>query len=318
MIDSGTLFTWAWRILPRLPSSLVRAAFDVVAVTIHALNGRGVQQLESNLSRVSPVRGKYLRRLSRDGMRRYMRYYAEAFQLPKFTPAQISARVRTVNADAAQKALSESTVVAGLGHLGNWDLAGAWSEQNFAHVVTVAEKLNPEELFQQFLYFRENLGMKIFAFVKGEGVFQTLVDTAVSEPSLMPLLADRDLSADGVEVDVCGHAMRVAPGPAAISKQAQVPFIGIFIRHERLTGSRRRLAGSPWGIVIEFTDPIQVPEGENTPARMMQQWADEFGNFLVRHPEDWHMLQKCFIADLDQERLAQADKGTYSDREGRQ
>src|SRR5699024_3321029 len=164
--------------------------------------------------------------------------------------------------------------VAGLGHLGNWDLAGAWSETHFAHVITVAEKLEPNELFTQFLEFRQGLGMTIFAFEKGTGLFRELVRAAGGEKALMPLLADRDLSRDGVVVQVCGQPMRVAPGPAAMSVAAQAPLVGVFIRHERLRGRRRQQAGSPWGIVIEFTDIIPPPSRAGGPAteQMMQSW----------------------------------------------
>lgn len=315
MVDAGRLFTLAWRVLPRIPAPVVRAAFDLAARAVHRFNLGGVRQLERNLHRITGLTGRELRALSREGMRRYLRYYAEVFQLPRLTPAQIAARVRTVNEAPARRALEDGTVVAALGHVGNWDLAGAWSEQNLAHVITVAEKLEPPDLFTQFLQFRENLGMKIFAFDKGTGLFRHLVRAARAETALMPLLADRDLSRDGIVVDVCGHPMRVAPGPAAISLAAEVPFIGVFIRHERLRGARRRAAGSPWGIVIEFTGPLTAPPtaGPGAVGRMMQAWAEEYGAFLRRHPQDWHMLQKCFVADLDPERLARAEAGSYGE-----
>lgn len=315
MLDAGTLFALAWRVLPRLPAPLVRGGFDLVAVIVHAARIGGVKQLERNLRRVTGRQGRALRRLSREGMRRYLRYYAELFQLPRFTPEQIRARIRTVNDGPTRRALRKGTVVAGLGHLGNWDLAGAWSEENFSHVITVAEKLEPVELFEQFLTFRQDLGMRILAFEKGSGLFGELVQAARTEHALMPLLSDRDLSREGIVLEVCGHPMRVAPGPAAISHRAQVPFVGIFIRHERLRGARRRAAGGPWGIVLEFSDPIEVPESSGTTAvaRMMQAWADEFSDFLRRHPQDWHMLQKCFLADLDTDRLTRAAAGVFSE-----
>ena len=46
-----------------------------------------------------------------------------------------------------------------LGHIGNWDLAGAWATRAVAPVTTVAERLEPEELFQEFVAFRESIGL---------------------------------------------------------------------------------------------------------------------------------------------------------------
>ena len=46
-------------------------------------------------------------------------------------------------------------------------------------------------------------------------------------------------------------------------------------------------------------------------AAMMQQVARLFEAGTGAHPQDWHMLQRVFVADLDPERLAAA-KGAAS------
>jgi lauroyl/myristoyl acyltransferase len=38
-------------------------------------------------------------------------------------------------------------------------------------------------------------------------------------------------------------------------------------------------------------------------AIMSQQLADRFAEAIAEHPEDWHMLQKVFVSDLDPDRL---------------
>src|SRR5690625_117279 len=196
MGEAGTLFRLAWRILPRLPGPVVRGMFDAIARAVHLFRLAGVEQLERNLQRVTGFAGARLRRLTKHGIRRYMRYYAEVFQLPSMTPEQISARVRVINDGPIRAALEDGAVVLGLGHLGNWDLAGAWAPAHLAPVITVAEKLRPQELFEQFLDFREGLGMKIFAFEKGTWLFEQLLTAARHRTAIMPLLVDRDLSRD--------------------------------------------------------------------------------------------------------------------------
>ena len=79
------------------------------------------------------------------------------------------------------------------------------------------------------------------------------------------------------------------------------------IHYERLTGERRRAAGSPWGIVIQFLPPVTLPEGVARPDRvrvLTQAWVDAFAAVVAEHPEDWHMLQKVFVEDLDAARYA--------------
>jgi KDO2-lipid IV(A) lauroyltransferase len=36
---------------------------------------------------------------------------------------------------------------------------------------------------------------------------------------------------------------------------------------------------------------------------MTQSCADVLGGAIREHPEDWHMLQRVFVADLDPDRL---------------
>lgn len=311
-LDMARLFAFAWRVVGTVPDVVVRGLFRAVADVLWLLRGGGVRQLEANLRRVRPqARPEEVRRLSLHGMRSYMRYYGEAFALVGVAPEQIDARVRVVNDDALRAALAEGrTVVMALGHLGNWDLAGAWATRNLGRTVTVAERLKPEALFQEFLRFRESLGLEIIALdgAGGGGVFRELV-RAVKQPGggLVPLLADRDLTARGVEVDLFGERARVAAGPAALAVATGAPLCATAITYERLHGARRRAAGTAWGIVIEFGRVLPVPDDVPRPERvaaLTQAWVDDLGAGIARAPQDWHMLQKVFVADLDPERYA--------------
>lgn len=311
-IDIARLFAVAWRVVGKVPDVVVRGAFRLVADVLWLLRGSGVRQLEANLRRVRPqARPEEVRRLSLLGMRSYMRYYGEAFALVGVAPEQIDARVRVVNEDRLRAALADGhVVVMALGHLGNWDLAGAWATRNLGPTVTVAERLKPEALFQEFLRFRQSLGLEIIALdgTGGGGVFRELV-RAVKRPGggLVPLLADRDLTARGVEVDLFGERARVAAGPAALAVATGAPLCATSITYERLHGARRRAAGTAWGIVIEFGRvlpvPDDVPRAERVGA-LTQAWVDDLGAGIARAPQDWHMLQKVFVADLDPERYA--------------
>jgi lauroyl/myristoyl acyltransferase len=54
----------------------------------------------------------------------------------------------------------------------------------------------------------------------------------------------------------------------------------------------------------EIPVPGEGGHGDKT-AVMTQQLADVFETAIARHPEDRHMLQKVFVADLDPGRLAE-------------
>ena len=299
-------FGLAWRVGRRAPESVVRIAGALVADVAWLRHGRSVRRLESNLRHVRPeLSRRQLRALSRAGMRSYMRYYGEAFTLSALTSAQLAARVRTIGEDGLRRALDQGErVVIAIGHQGNWDLAGAWATQYLASVTTVAERLEPEEVFQEFLAFREGLGMTIFPLTGGRDVFRELLRAvgSGSGAGLVPLVADRDLTHRGIEVSLFGAPARVAAGPAALAVSTGAPLFAASIWYERLVGERRRRAGSPWGIVVAFrpveSAPASLPRAERVVVTT-QAWVDEVAAGIAAHPEDWHMLQRVFVADLD-------------------
>lgn len=290
-----------WAGVRRLPERTAHTVFEQIADLTVSRGGRGVQRLRSNYARVRPeLGGRELDELVREGMRSYMRYYCEAFRLPDRSRAEIEAAVRVEN-DAPVRAeiAAGRPVVCFLGHLGNWDLAGAWGTRAIAPVVTVAERLKPEEVYAEFLAFRESLGMTILPLTGGGDVFAQL-RAHLSKPVLMPLLADRDLTDRGIEVDLCGHRTKMAAGPAALSLASGAALFPVSIRYERLEQPSWRHR-----VVITFHDRVVAPASGPTRDKaraMTQECADALGATIREHTEDWHMMQRVFLDDLDRDR----------------
>ncbi|QAY71138.1 phosphatidylinositol mannoside acyltransferase [Xylanimonas protaetiae] len=322
MVDVAKAYTFAWRHAAKVPEPVLRGAFALAADIVWLRRGGGVRRLEANYARVRPdLDAAAVRRLSRVGMRSYLRYFREAFTLQNVTPEQVLARVRVEGIEHARGVTEDGEAASlALGHLGNWDLAGAWATPNLAPVLTVAEKLKPEALYDEFVAFRRSIGIDVLG-LGDPGVFRDLVRGGKAGRRIIPLLADRDLTASGVEVDLAGHRARVAAGPAALALAAGIPLLPLMIRYERLDAARRKVARTPWGIVLRFYPPVPVPEadpGMSAPDRrraqvaaMTQGWVDAMAHFLRESTEDWHMLQKVFVEDLDPERYAktQAEAG---------
>jgi KDO2-lipid IV(A) lauroyltransferase len=284
-----------------MPERAAYALFDRIA-DLTVARGGGTR-MRSNYATVRPeLDNEALDELVRDGMRASMRYYCEAFRLPVLSPDELAVRVRAEGDGPVRETIAAGgSLVCFLGHLGNWDLAGAWGAVHLGPVTTVAERLKPEEVFEEFLEFRTGLGMTIHPLTGGPAPFPLLREAA-RRPGLIPLLSDRDLSRDGVEVDFCGESARMAAGPAALALTERRPLFPVSIRHERRDGGG-------WGIVITFHDPVPVPESGTTRAKvsaMTQSCAVVIGAAVREHTADWHMLQPVFTKDLDPDRLARA------------
>ena len=291
------MFTLGWRLVRALPERPAYLVFSMIAQFVWLRQGRGVRQLEANLARVVPDASPMkLKSLSRKGMHSYMRYWCDTFRLPDWSPERILATCRVENDEPVRKALAEGRgVVMALPHSGNWDHAGAWSTLALAPVTTVMERLRPEELFERFLHFRQRLGMEILPLTGGGDLFGVLV-RRLRRGGFVPLLADRDLTATGVPVTLFGETARMAAGPASLALVSGAALYPVTLHYERLP------AGAParWGVVVTFHDEVVPPEGERSEqlAAMTQACADAIAGGIRQYPQDWHMLQRVFVADL--------------------
>lgn len=308
-----SLFKFATNAVRVIPEPVGRGLFHVIGQLHGRSNAAGARQLRANLDRIVPVGERESRRRGGRSMALYMRYYYEAFRLPSLTGEQIDARVATENLDQLRQVLRDYGSCSGaLMHMGNWDLAGAWATRNLAPVHTIAEKLKPDELADFFLSFRRNLGMTIYQAVKGAGSISSIATDMSRGNVFAPLLSDRDLSATGVVVHLCGHDIKVAPGAALLAHKTGTPMVPVTILADEFPDDADRVkrAGTRYGVRLMIGAPIYPRANEADSAelrqadveRMLQEWMDQLGRVMPDAIEHWHMLQKVFVADLDRER----------------
>ena len=275
----------AWKFIRLLPAKLAYGLMQVIADRVYAKNVSGVQRLRTNYARVRPdLPATELEKYVKKGMRSYLRYWCDTFRLPSWSDEQIISTVTVVNEHYLRDALAAgSGCIVSLPHAGNWDHAGAYFCKTGAPLVTVAEHLEPEKLFQKFLAYRQSIGMEVL-----DASARSLATLALRLRSnrLVALVADRDLSKNGVQVNFCGFPARMPAGPAVLSMQTGAPLITAFVSY---TGR---------GLHIEFGSPINVPaEGANSEkvAIMIQESATRLEAHLKSSLTDWHMLQRIWI-----------------------
>lgn len=289
---TDALYGAGWSTVKKLPEPMAVRLGRTIADAVWKRRGKGVLRLEANYARVVPdASPERLAELSRAGMRSYLRYWMESFRLPSWSRERIKEGFVPKDVHHLTEGLASGKgVILALPHLGNWDLAGAWVTTKLeTPFTTVAERLKPETLYDRFVAYREGLGMEVLPH-EGGSAFGTLA-RRLRDGGLVCLVSDRDLSASGVEVKFFGDTARMPAGPALLAQQTGALLLPVTLWYDESPIMKGRVH-----------PPIDVPEtGTRTEKTsvMTQALADAFATGIADHPEDWHMLQRLWLADLD-------------------
>lgn len=270
-----------WAAVRSMPEGTAARLFDAAADLAARRDGKGVRRLRGNLARVAP--GADLDELTRAALRSYARYWREVFRLPVLPTERLLAGTQAVAEERLRAAVDAGRgVVLALPHSGNWDQAGAWLAATGVPFTTVAERLRPESLYDRFLAFRASLGMEVLPLTGGSRPPFDVLTERLEAGRTVCLLADRDLTPRGVDVQFFGATARMPAGPAALARRTGAALLPV------------HLAFRPAGWQVSFDLP--VPPGDV--ATMTQTMADSFAAGIGRHPADWHMLQRLWLEDL--------------------
>lgn len=277
------------RALPeRLAYGLAHAAGGLQA----RLSKKKRAQVERNLSRISghPIGSAALDRLVLEAYRSYARYWLETFALVRETKDFFLERFRCPTEHHIDEVVARGKgAVIVVGHLGNWDAAGAWVGARGQLLVTVAEVLKPRRMFDFFVEHRARLGMKIYP--AEPGVTDKLV-AEVENGAVIAILGDRDLKGTGVEVDFFGEPATLPAGAASVALRAGVPLLVAGVYGTRLPGGRR-------GWDAEISSPIELPadRGPGAVESLTRVAGAKLEELIARRPEEWHVFQPFWPAD---------------------
>ncbi|WP_139813721.1 phosphatidylinositol mannoside acyltransferase [Mycobacterium simiae] len=294
-----TATDWAyaagWMAVRTVPESAARNVFDAGAR--YAARGGGPVQLRKNLARVlGAPPAQVPDTLMREALASYARYWREAFRLPSMDHRILARRVDETfqGADVLDAALAEGRgAVLALPHSGNWDMAGVWLAQTRGTFTTVAERLKPESLYRRFIAYRESLGFEVLPLSGGERPpFEVLCERLRANRAVC-LMAERDLTRTGVQVDFFGEPTRMPAGPAKLAIETGAALLPAHCWNE------------PDGWRVWIQSPLDCSSGDV--AAITQALADRFAVNIAAHPEDWHMLQPQWLADLSDDRRARLE-----------
>jgi len=240
------------------------------------------QTVEHNLRRASRGRleGAALTRATQTLFANYGRYWHELFRLrgrdgtiEDLTDAEGYEHIAGPQAEGRG-------VILALPHLGNWDAAGAWLAGRGHRLVVVAEPLEPRELFDWFVSERAALGMEVVPL--GASAIARLL-RAINDGHIVCLVCDRDISGDGVAVELFGAQTTMPGGPAVLSLRTGAPIVPVGNYFGE--GGRHRIRILP-PIPCERRGSLR-----DDVERVTQDLARCFEELIAAAPEQWLIMQ---------------------------
>ncbi len=214
----------------------------------------------------------------------YGRYWAESLRLPSLPAPKVVAGVKTVGFEHVETALAAGRgVIVAAPHLGGWEWGAMYLVDIGLPVTVAVEALEPADLFEWFVGFRERLGMQ-----RGPGRATGRsgdIAGVARKPHRVPAFGPAG-GRDGRYGGVLFRRTRHAPGGPG---DAGHPVGGAsavgghllrevgFLAHAGLPATDRPPGGRPL-----FRETVQAGT---------QSMAHELETLIRRAPTQWHLLQ---------------------------
>jgi KDO2-lipid IV(A) lauroyltransferase len=290
LIGAGLAAGWGAARL--LPEPLADRVFRFAGIQLFRRQGAPVIQLAKNMHRVlgEASTPETLSAVVRQAVLSYARYWKETLRLESMNLDAVhrAAVAGTSGLEHLDRAREEGRgVVLALPHSGNWDVAGLMICRLFGGMTTVAERLEPESLFRRFVDYRESLGMEVLPLTGGDAPVSGILKDRLNAGGIVCLLADRDLSRSGVQVNFFGEPTKMPPGPSMLAALTGAALCPVHLSYPA-TGWRQRVF-----------PPIELGDGRlrDKVAAGTQAVADAFETGIAAYPADWHMMQPLWSAD---------------------
>jgi KDO2-lipid IV(A) lauroyltransferase len=300
-------------IICKLPDRVVWHLADVAGSIAYTVSGERRARARLNLRRVvvwmaaHEIGDEKYRRAAddprllekhvRSAFRSLAHYYMEVLRTPRFTAAYVNERIVLDTPAEVDEALGtrRALILVGM-HFGSIEMPGLFAMSRVGPVATAMETLRNERI-QRYLYrIRVSYGLRILSLEEaGAGLIAAL---RRNEP--IGLIADRDITGGGIEVQMFGATTKIPAGPVLLAGETGAPMC--------VSGVRRvgpgRYRGKLW--------PVPVPQSGSRRERsraMLQEEARLFERVVVDAPDQWLACFHHIWPDL--ERPAKNDTGGH-------
>ncbi len=247
-----------------------------------------VERASSNMRQVLGPDGdsREVKRLTQAVFANYARYMVDLVRLPSMDPSELVEGVTVVGWERLEAAFAAGRgVVVATGHVGSWDLAGAFVVARGLPVSVIVETLKPARWNERVQRIREHVGMR--AIPMESGVRDMLA--VLRRKEALAVLVDRPLAGDGVPVTFFGRTTHVPGGAATLALRAGATLLPAALIRDP----------DGRGYVAHIGEPISTQAGGRSAAdiqELTQRVMSWLEDLIRRHPDQWYMFRQMWPA----------------------
>lgn len=283
-------YTTLARVLAALPEPVAMGVGGAVGDVLFTVRGEQRRMVSDNLRRVldaAVTDQDIIDQWARRSFRAYARYWVEGARLGRTSATEVEQRTFVDGLGYLAEGLAAGNgVIMALPHVGSWEYGGAFLATQGMPMTSVAERIEPPELFEFFVKQRAAMGLTIVPLdeFSGRSVIATL-----RRGGLVGLLSDRDVAGNGIEVEFFGEATTMPAGPATLALRTGARLV---------TGAVYSGPGPDHRAIVEPPlDTTRRGPLRQDVARLTQEIATRFEGLIRRAPEQWHVFQPLWLSD---------------------
>jgi len=218
-----------------------------------------------------------IKQMAKDVFVNLGRNMADAFCLSRFNAKNVDRFVQSSGLENLDKALQKGKgIIALTGHIGNWELMGAFLVIKGYPVNVVGAPIYDLRLDALVVSNRMSSGMKYIA--RGDATRQII--RVLRKNEIIGILTDQDTrKVDGVFVDFLGYEAYTPVGPVILAMKTGAAIVPMAV-HLKKNGNH--FIDIRPALELRFTGDLETDRIENT-----KLCNDALTDFILRHPTQW-------------------------------
>jgi phosphatidylinositol dimannoside acyltransferase len=247
-----------------------------------AANGQGPESY-----RAAATDPRALEALVKSAFKNHARYNVELARAPRFTESWVTERLEVENPEEVEAWLTpgHALILIGL-HFGAIEVPGIFAIHHLGKIVSPMETVANARIQRYVFSTRDTIGIRIVTLEEAG----TELLAALRRGEAVGLVADRDLTNRGIEVEMFGAPMKIPAGPVLLGVETDAPMY--------MSAVRRVGPGRYRGGVRQLPRPVGATRRERS-RDLARAEARLFEQFIVEAPEQWLALFHPIWPDLD-------------------